>query len=601
MNASTKDEVKKSITVPMDHAEHTIYYMELLCNIIGLPCDYLISALKTQTSILAPFKDGPLSRESAASTEHLAEDSDIPLTIQQFLLQAPLMILRQCTLEGCSDAEGGRKLREACVTLLQRLVTRFDSTSTEFRGLETPLISILSWSVQRLELRLQSTLMDVLTILLKPSAILEPPSLSSKRTTSKEYRRSISQISLSTERSEKDPNLATPSLPDSALLDCLISGLSSPGSLPILDHWVQFLETCLPLYTTNTFQILLPLVGCISKSILSIFEALRETFESQVLSSSTSSEPIQALNILFNAFEQVLARGHDQILSDEAKSSSVRSPEQVQGFFGNMVSGVFAGDTQAARSATANNRLTVLLCFKDAVKISFKIWSWGDDRQGLSSSDTTASASFNYTSIRLRNRTRRALEHLFAAEALECLETLIEAWQSRVANTGTIMNLLHTLEASRPKNAMPTIFNAIYSRTNPAVLDPSRKSSLTSELSDTDLAAFLVVYTRSMDDDALDEVWTDCMTFSRDVLGNPMPHRQTLPLLLEFIAVLGEKIDNTNFGEQRRMRREIGVSGDPNILIFLMLNRSGPLCPPPCRKIHYQATVIPARRAHNTH
>jgi hypothetical protein len=83
---------------------------------------------------------------------------------------------------------------------------------------------------------------------------------------------------------------------------------------------------------------------------------------------------------------------------------------------------------------------------------------------------------------------------------------------------------------------------------------------MTVSLQDTDLVIFLVDYARSLEDDAMDEIWQDCMIFLKDILGNPFPHRQTLPSLLEFAAILGEKVDNTNFGEQRKMRRELGVS-----------------------------------------
>ncbi|KAI9823607.1 MAG: hypothetical protein M1832_002388 [Thelocarpon impressellum] len=121
----------------------------------------------------------------------------------------------------------------------------------------------------------------------------------------------------------------------------------------------------------------------------------------------------------------------------------------------------------------------------------------------------------------------------------------------------SVFNLLHVLDGSRPKNTIPAIFNAIYSRTNPTALEPMSKSTLASDLSDIDVVAFLAEYSRSLDDDAMDEIWTDCMTFLRDVLANPFPHRQTLPKLLEFTAILGEKVDNTNFGEHRRMRREM--------------------------------------------
>jgi hypothetical protein len=229
-----------------------------------------------------------------------------------------------------------------------------------------------------------------------------------------------------------------------------------------------------------------------------------------------------------------------------------------------MVSGVFSSDAPQARSQTANNRLTVLLSFQDAVRICFMIWSWGGRGLEGSSHDIESTASFSYTSLRMRNRSRRLLEHLFAAEPLECLETVIEIWQKESKNANdlkhtAVFNLLHVLDGSRPKHTIPAIFDAIYSRTNPTALEPSRKSTLTSTLLDVDLVVFLVEYARSLEDDTMDEIWTDCMTFLKDILANPFPHRQTLPSLLEFAAILGEKVDNTNFGEQKRMRRELGV------------------------------------------
>jgi hypothetical protein len=170
----------------------------------------------------------------------------------------------------------------------------------------------------------------------------------------------------------------------------------------------------------------------------------------------------------------------------------------------------------------------------------------------------------------MRNRARRLLEHLFAAEALECLETLIVLWSRPITENfqcESIIGLLNVLSSSRPKRTIPAIFNAIYSRTNPSALDPSRMSSLTSDLSDVELVAFLVEYISSIEDDAMDEIWNDCMTFLKDILSNPMPQRQILPMLLEFTTLLAEKVDNTNFGDQRRMRRELGVSSLVRIFV----------------------------------
>jgi len=163
----------------------------------------------------------------------------------------------------------------------------------------------------------------------------------------------------------------------------------------------------------------------------------------------------------------------------------------------------------------------------------------------------------------MRNRARRLLDHLFSAEALECLETLIVVWcrpPTADFQCDAVIGLLNVLSSLRPKRAVPAIFNAIYSRTNPSALDPSRMSSLTAELSDIELVSFLLKYISSIEDDAMDEIWVDCMTFLKDILANPMPQRQILPTLLEFTTLLAEKVENTNFGDQRRMRRELGVS-----------------------------------------
>ncbi|KAL9034438.1 MAG: hypothetical protein Q9214_007041, partial [Letrouitia sp. 1 TL-2023] len=306
------------------------------------------------------------------------------------------------------------------------------------------------------------------------------------------------------------------------------------------------------------------MVECFSRTIRRVFRTLQSDFENVNSSDSRPCEPVAIIVTLLNGFEQVLARAHDRLIQTETSTEAMRTPEQVQGFFGNMVSGVFTPESSKSRPPTANNRFTVLLCFKDAVKVCYEIWSWGDTTSTSSFRNLASQGSFNHTSLRIRNRTRRILEHMFAAEALECLESLIEMWatlrqrKSDLTKGSIIIDLLHVLDGSRPKNTMPAIFNALYSRTNPGALDPTRKSTLTSNLTEMVLAQFLVAYTQSLEDDAMDEIWTDCMTFLRDVLANPLPHRQILPKLLEFTSMLGEKVDNTSFGEQRKMRRELG-------------------------------------------
>lgn len=457
------------------------------------------------------------------------------------------------------------RLQQTAVSLLEEVVLRSVSISDIEAEVEPLILNTLSRSVRKTDHALQVSLMDLASIFLRRrlSHAKGIPSLNHHRISSRDhsYRKSLSQDNLD---QEQHPSL--PAVPPSLLLDCLLEGIASTGSQTVLGQWIRFLNSCLPFYISNIFQILMPISDRIIKAVESIFRDLQASFQRSDISNTMAEEPINTIVELLNGLEQVLAQAHDRLSENDTSQASIKTPEQPQGFFNNMVSGVFPSDAHKSRSATANNRLTVLLCFKDAVKLCVRIWSWGADGSKSTSRELATSASFNHTSVRLKHRVRRILEHMFAAESLECLETLIGSWRgspragkSEVASP-VILNLLHVLDGSRPRNTVPAIFNALYSRTNPGALDSERKSMLTSELSDVEIARFLVQYTQSLEDDAMDEIWIDCMTFLKDVLANPLPHRQTLPKLLEFTALLGVKVDNTNFGDNRKRRRELAVS-----------------------------------------
>lgn len=550
------------LNATLDNADEILYYLQTISNLVQFSKENIWSALTAKISFDSSSSGESKGKKSPTEEAEKTAIAEKPvLTVQTRLTSICLHIFRIHKREGSVLNDQSFSLCKAAALLLQHLSLGLSSAFIAEDNFEIFIIETLSWSVKHHDVLLQIHLMDLVLVTLRlrlpDSRTISAPS--HRRTMSRETIRPIGQAPLSTEKIDKDQKIQALQ-PPLALLDCMMFGLRSPSTHPVLEHWVVFLNDCLPLYPDNGTHILMPLVDCFIKSLEAVFKDMRSSFEESQPRHVAAVEPTTTLITLLNGLEQALASAHQQLLHSDAGASTVKSPEQVQGFFGNMVSGVFSPETQKPRPMTANNRLTVLLCFKDAVRLGLKIWSWGDHRI----ESLTTSASFNHTSLRMKNRTRRILEHLFAAEALECLETLIEAWSKQnmevgLAQGSTVFNLLHALNESRPRNTIPAIFNAIYSRTNPNALDPARKSTLTSELSDLTLAGFLIAYMRSLEDDAMDEIWTDCMTFLRDVLANPLPHRQTLPKLLEFTAILGQKVDNTNFGEQRRMRRDLGV------------------------------------------
>ena len=335
------------------------------------------------------------------------------------------------------------------------------------------------------------------------------------------------------------------------LLSTLSGGIASPTVDTTIDKWITLLCNALPLYADSVFfSNLIKLTDCFCRRIQWYFDIIKQLYQPAVVSLMRGDVPVQhcaanperSITNLLAGLEYILARAHTQV-TDAARPISAQESTP--------------GDASRLRSL-ANNRLTVVLCMQDAIKVCGKIWYWRPSKGAATLGTDTK--SFGYLSSRLRTRSRRMLEHLTDAEPQECLETLMGLWVEAVkmdSHPQSVMNLLQTLEAARPKFMMPSIFNAIYNRTNPHALDQSQKSTMSVDLTGLELLAFLIEYVEALEDDLLEEIWSNCMSFLRDILANPMPHRQLLLRLIDFTSILCQKMENTTFGEQGKMRREL--------------------------------------------
>ncbi|KAJ6095813.1 hypothetical protein N7486_006559 [Penicillium sp. IBT 16267x] len=541
-----------------DHSISPDNYKE--CNYLLRTASNIISSLSHSGWItLLTHTLGQIEKRPDASK---SEDSGNVKSFHATIFEACHGIISDKVLTSTQGNLEGERLQRDALHLMRQLLLGPGAEDLAESGIDDFLVDrLLIASDEGGSIAVQGAIIDALLAALKVRfaqafAPVPPPRPKHQRAASRERLTSPSILSFTSEKADRSQPLPQFPRPPERLLDCLLKGISSTKSHEIVDKWIGLLCEVLPLYSGSLFQILLMLVECFCREIKASFGRLQLAFQKTEDWPQDRSE--QVTIALLTGLETCIASAHERLLVEESNIPAAKSPDQPQGFFGNMVSGVFNSEGNQGRSNTANDRLTVLLCFQDAARLCFSIWAWGaGDRTG--SPDSESIASFQYTSLRMRNRSRRILEHLFTAEALECLETLVEMWTKSDTDTAAlIFNLLHTLDGSSPKIAIPAVFNAIYTRTNPSALDNHRKSSLTTSLSESELASFLVAYARSLDDDVLDEIWADCTIFLRDVLSNPFPHRQILPRLIEFAAILGAKLENTTFGEDRRMRKELG-------------------------------------------
>ena len=480
-----------------------------------------------------------------------------------------MLCMKILTLDVQKDQNQGSDLMGFWFVSMDLFSTLLDSSTAHLLLDAEPdlfLINQLSSSVERGNYEVQRKILDSLKVVLKVRTTdirrIQSQQLPDDRRRSKDHASPARMPTLG-RRPSKD---AMPSNLGSApkdLLDCLLKGISLARDPTLLHKWIELLCDSISLWSPAIFQVLLSIVECFIDRIRNEFSEIQNAYAG--IRPETMSCSDSCLLQLLNGLEFCIANAHERLAYDEQRLTSAKSPEIAQGLFGNIVSAASSSETNLLRNAVANNRLTVVLCFQDIARTTFTIWSWNSKDLEAIEQDDDNSASFKHAMLKFRNRCRKILEHLVTAEPLETIETLMELWTTATAGQVdrqaiAILDLLHTLEGTRPRNSIPAVFNASYSRSDPGALDPSRKSTLTSKITDNDVLTFLIIYTRSLEDDVLEEIWVDCMTFLRDILANPMPHRSILPRLMEFVAVLSGKMENTNFGEESKMRRELGVS-----------------------------------------
>jgi hypothetical protein len=283
--------------------------------------------------------------------------------------------------------------------------------------------------------------------------------------------------------------------PPPQLLDTLREGFAAPSSRPQLDAWLDFLAISIPFFGNTLLTYLIPLVDTFCDQLRHSFEELATMSDRD--SDSQAFSPDNTILKLLEGLNMILAEGHDRV-SDEEQEPQRKGSESAQSVLGSMASSAFRTQTSAppSRTAKANSRLTVIIAFQDAIRMCVRIWLWSTSGQENEISDRYNAATTLYYAQRIRNKTRSMLEQIFSVEPLESLEVVMTLWsQARDEREGSaVLSLLHVLNISRPKSVVPAILDALCSRTQANHMSPTHQSSLTSDLSATDVISFFTSY-----------------------------------------------------------------------------------------------------------
>lgn len=487
----------------------------------------------------------------STATSNIDEDASMDGTL----------ILAQCCTEIISDAQNSwPDLDRRALAVLKSLITGPDMPELQMK-LETTLTNKLLRCLSEDGDSLQGLLLDLIpkAIRKRLATNVEAQAVERRSRLSLSSKRpSIQSSGLNGSTLMSFQGRAALPTPPSQLLQCIQTGFSSKSARAHMDQWLQFLDSILPIFADGIFASLLPLVDGICYELEKVFAELVALANPGA--SACNQNPDNTCFGLLEALEMILSRAHDCLVLDHSAESISQLLPQPKGILGTVTAGVFKADGSPSKTAQANSRLTVILAFQDSIKICLKMWAWSSHAIDAPELDQTCAATTLYSSMHLRNKTRHLLEQMFAVEPLESLEVIIESACSSPTQVqmATSLSLLQVMHGCRPKNILPAILDALCSRVSAAGLQTGRQSSKTANLTAIEISVFLLDYMNSVEDDAMDEVWSDCVAFLRDVLANPLPYRQVLAPLLSLVHLLVKKVSNTNFGEQRKMRRELG-------------------------------------------
>ncbi|KAI5361315.1 Putative protein dopey [Septoria linicola] len=466
-----------------------------------------------------------------------------------------------CIQSLCIEHHASLSLNRKLCSVLDMILLSPVTSELQTLDLEASLLDVLLVCIEGGMHTLQGVMLKLVKNALKlrlsqphgardPVQTKPPSSASGKRTSTAPSARPA----VATERSSS----SLPAVPPPQLFTCIRAGFSSPQTRYHLDLWLEFLAEILPMFADAIFTNLLPLVETFCLELDKAHDQLAAMSKDTLSLTAIAPEP--AISSLLEGLEMVLDRAYECLVDETAAESTLKEVEPRSNFFSNVATGVFKADEPPSRTVTANSRLTVILVLHDAIRVALKIWQWASAATDSSEQDLFSASTTAYNAFRVRNKSRHLLEQIFAVEPLESLEVMMLHWCNAQTEREAIssLSILQVMQVSKPKNVVPPVLDALCTRTNPSSIPASRHSSLTIDLTPANVATFLSAYLESTDDDAMDEVWPNCIAFLKDVLSNPLPHRQVLSHLLSIILMLAEKLSNTNFGEQRKMRKDLG-------------------------------------------
>ncbi|AET39311.1 Dop1p Ecym_4246 [Eremothecium cymbalariae DBVPG len=342
-------------------------------------------------------------------------------------------------------------------------------------------------------------------------------------------------------------------------IDFLVSSITFIESPLVISSYVQLLSQSIVYFQNSIFNVILPLSNSITQCIERLF-----------YEPADKGANFRAFSLLIDGLEELLEISHGYLVTGE-NSGYLPSSGTKNDFLQSMVSNVFSNDTTNNKNKFQGHREVILQSFKRAVDCSFGVWVWAQQHSNPKGTITNMkdiggqdfSESLHQLSYRYKFKTKKLIEKLFNLEPLEVLEILISNRRDYLTIT-----LIHVLDGNRPVLTVPHLMQSLlntcnkgstllFSTVNTTTKRANEPSMAVSKLDASEILGFITEYVHSLENAAMEEFYNDFLMFIKEISQNPFYYESVNFQVLILISIVSEKIAHCQFGQQKRVRKDL--------------------------------------------
>ncbi|KAL1915944.1 uncharacterized protein VTP21DRAFT_6332 [Calcarisporiella thermophila] len=357
------------------------------------------------------------------------------------------------------------------------------------------------------------------------------------------------------------------------LIKCLINALSMPSNRPLLQHWLDFVVSCLSFWSHAFKRILLPLMQCLSDQLVRCFQDMQAHLE---YGAPTCSE--EDMVGLLMCFERVLlfclvegridetnASMSVGASTDSRASSLPLGISEGTGGLRSLAGYLFSADSGNDSNVQENKlqaRETILYHLPTTLQILLDIWSIFEPPNQIESPSLRERVHF---------RIRRLLERTYKNSPADTVEAFVEMWlgentvslitgdsAEKHEKSSIVITVMNSIPALSPQAVIVSLLDSVRLR-SPVTQSSSRSRRnilRAGKLSDISVMRFLEQYCSNTSREVVMDVWPQCLGFVKEFVANASQCKHFFPGLLRFMTIMMDKLSMGPLWEDKKVRRD---------------------------------------------